>query len=174
MIYLYNLINLIIIMSSNNKLRVELKMKCFIQLARKCIVDNLEEEIGKTDNDELRESLVEKLTEILESDVVFVKPKTTIISVTNLQQKIPTEPVTVRGTPLKLKNMPSGAVYRKFCTSIADMLGYAHDFSDSPFNNLLRNARVYEGIKRLYSSGKIDQEIIDDLVKEAEETESLN
>lgn len=155
--------------SSNNHLRVELKMKCFIQLARKCIVDNLEEEIEKTDNDELREALVEKLTDVLESDLVFNKSKPAVISIVGIQQqKIPSEPVNVRGTPLKLKNMPNSVVYRKFCTSIANILGYSPDFSDSPFNNLVRNTRVYEAIKRLYNSGKMDQEFLDQLVQEAE------
>lgn len=155
--------------SSNIHLRVELKMKCFIQLARKCIVDNIEEEIEKTDNEELREALVEKLTEVLESDLILNNPRPTVLSIVNVsQQRIPTEPVNVRGTPLKLKNMPNSIVYRKFCTSVANILGYAPDFSDSPFNNLVKNTRVYEAIKRLYTSGRIDQESLDQLVQDAE------
>lgn len=154
--------------SSNTHLRVELKMKCFVQLARKCIVDNLEAEIEKTDNEELREALVEKLTEVLESDLVFNKPKPVVLSVVGIQQRVPTEPVNVRGTPLKLKNMPNSVVYRKFCTSVANILGYAPDFSDAPFNNLVRNTRVYEAIKRLYTSGRLDQDALDQLVQEAE------
>lgn len=155
--------------SSNTQLLVELKMKCFVQLARKCIVDNIEEEIGKTDSEEMREALVEKLTEVLESDLVFNKPKPVIISNFNVQQqRIPTEPVNVRGTPLKLKNIPNNIVYRKFCTSIANLLGYSPDFSDAPFNNLVRNTRVYEGIKQLYMSGRMDQGYLDQLVQDAE------
>jgi len=155
--------------SSNINLRVELKMKCFIQLARKCIVDNLEEEIEKTDNEELREALVEKLTEVLENDLVLNKPKPIILTVNDIRpQRIPTEPVNIRGTPLKLKNMPSSIIYRRFCAKIASMLNFAPDFSDAPFNNLARNTRVYEAIKRLYNSGKIDQESLDQLVQESE------
>lgn len=155
--------------SSNTHLRVELKMKCFIQLARKCIVDNIEEEIEKTENEALREALVDKLTEVLESDLVFNKPKPNVLPIINVsQQRIPTEPVNIRGTPLKLKNMPNSVVYRKFCTSISDILGYAPDFSDSPFNNLVKNTRVYEAIRRLYSSGRIDQDTLDQLVQDAE------
>lgn len=154
---------------SNTNLRIELKMKCFIQLARKCIVDNIEEEIEKTDNEEIREALIEKLTEVLESDLVFNKPNPVVLSVVGIQQqRIPTEPVNVRGTPLKLKNMPNNIVYRRFCTNIANILGYAPDFSDSPFNNLVRNTRVYEAIKRLYISGRIDQESLDQMVQDAD------
>jgi hypothetical protein len=138
-------------------------------MARKCIVDSIEEEIEKTDNEELREAFIEKLTDVLESDITFNKPKPTILSVVNVQsQKIPSEPVSVRGTPLKLKNMDN-VTYRKFCTNIADMSGYASDFSDAPFNNIVKNARVYEAIKRLYLSGRIDQELLDNLVKEMED-----
>lgn len=154
--------------SSNTQLRVELKMKCCIQLARKCIVDSIEEEIEKTDG-ELREALIEKLTEVLENDLIIVKSKSTNTSVNyNTQQRVPTEPVNVRGTPLKLKNMTSSMVYRRFCTNIANLLGYTSDFSDAPFNNLVKNTRIYEAIKRLYSSGRIDQELLDQMVREAE------
>ena len=155
--------------SSNTNLKVELKMKCFVQLARKCIVDNLEEEIEKTDDDELREALVEKLTEVLENDIIFDKPRNNTPVVHKPQQRIPTEPVNVRGTPLKLKNMSNSTIYRNFCKSIADLCECAPDFSDTQFSNMVRYTRVYEAIKRLYNSGKIDQDTLDQLVKEAEE-----
>lgn len=153
--------------SSKTHLRVDLKMKCFIQLARKCIVDNLEEEIEKTDNEELKEALIEKLTDVLECDLIInkIRPNPT----THISQRIPNEPVSVRGTPLKLKNMSNNIVYRKFCTAIANSGGYAPDFSDAPFNNLLKNTRVYEAIRRLFTSGNIDQEALDKIVQEAEE-----
>jgi len=158
--------------SSNIQLRVDLKMKCFIQLARKCIVDNIEEEIEKTDNDEIREALIEKLTMILEGDIIFTKPsynnRNTSRVNTSSSQRIPSEPVNVRGTPLKLKNMSNNIIYHKFCSNIAKLSGYAPDFSDSPFNNLVKNTRVYEAIKRLYASGLIDQNDLDQLVNDAE------
>ncbi len=158
--------------SSNTNLRVDLKMKCFIQLARKCIVDNLEEEIEKTDNEEMKEALIEKLTDVLENDLIISKRKNNIVILSSFQQKkSPVEPVNVRGTPLKLKNMSSNTVYRKFCTNIANMLGYQSDFSDAPFYNYTKNNRVYEAIKVLYSSGKIDQESLDQLVTDAESEE---
>lgn len=155
--------------SSNVQLRVDNKMKYFIQLARKCIVDSLEEEIEKTENEEMREALSLKLTEVLENDLIInkIKPRTNF----NVQyQRPPSDPVHVRGTSLKLKNI-NNVAYKKFCNSIADILGYLADFSDAPFNNLSKNARVYEAIKRLYSSGRMDQEYLDQLIQDAESTE---
>lgn len=158
--------------SSNIQLKVDNKMKCFIQLARKTIVDLLEEEIEKTDNEELRSALTDKVTEVLECDLVVYRPKQVVISVLNINQKLPKEPVTVKGTPLKVKNMSNPLVYRNFCASVANLANYAPDFSDSPFSNYNRNSRVYEAIKRLYTSGRIDQETLDTLVQEAEDSET--
>lgn len=155
-------------MNSNINLRVDLKMKCFIQLARKCIVDNIEEEIEKTDNEDLRKALIDKLTEVLENELILQKPKTVnLSSISAPVKKIPVEPVNVKGTPMFLKNMNINA-YRNFCKNISDTMGYEADFSDAPFNNLPRNSRIYVAIKKLYSSGKIDQESLDNLVLEAE------
>lgn len=154
---------------STSTLRVDLKMKCFIQLARKCLVDNLEEEIEKTENPEIKESLIEKLTEVLECDIIFSRPRVyNNVNDYNQRKKIPNEPVNVRGTPLKLRNMSNTVIYRKFSASIANILGYTPDFSDAPFSNIARNNRVYEAIKLLYKSGKMDQEQLDCLVTEAE------
>jgi hypothetical protein len=155
--------------SSNIQLRVDNKMKYFIQLARKCILDSLEEEIEKTENEELREALSLKLTEVLENDLIINKsrPRHNF----NVQyQRIPTDPVYVRGTSLKLKNVNNTA-YKKFCNTIADIMGYTPDFSDSPFNNIPKNARVYEALKKLYSSGRMDQEYLDQLIQDAESSE---
>ena len=152
--------------SSNINLRVDLKMKCFVQLARKCIVDNIEAEIDKTDNEEMRQALVTKLTEVLENDLIFTKPKNIVVSLQHI--RTPTEPVSVRNTPLKLKNMSNSLVYKRFCASVASLLGCNVDYSDTTFGNLPKNARVYEGIKRLYSSGRLDQESLDQLVSDAE------
>ena len=154
-------------MASNIQLKVDNKMKCFIQLARKTIIDHLEEEIEKTENNDLRLALTDKITEVLEGDLIISKPKQVIVSIV---QKLPKEPVTVKGTPLKVKNMSNPIVYRKFCTLIADQLNYAPDFSDSPFSNYNKNARVYEAIKRLYTSGRIDQELLNDIIQDAEKT----
>jgi len=153
--------------SSNSHLLIQEKMKFLVQLARKCVIDNIEDEIAKAESEDIRSAYVDKLTEILESELVFNKPKTYVITVKH--QGVPSEPVNVRGTSLKLKNMTNNVVYRKFCTSIANVLGYASDFSDAPFGNLPRNTRVYEAIKKLYSSGRLDQESLDQLVQEAEE-----
>lgn len=150
--------------SSNIHLRIENRMKCFIELARECIINNIEEEIEKVNDPDLKNAFRNKLTEVLESDILITRPKSVVIL---SAPKILTEPVNIRHTPLKLKNM-SNSVYRKFCSNIATMSGYAPDFSDAPFNNLSRNTRVYEAIKRLYNSGKITQEIIDQMVAEVE------
>ena len=40
-------------------------------------------------------------------------------------------------------------------------------FTDWVFNNFVKNKRVYEAIKRLYSSGQLDQEKLDNLVQKA-------
>lgn len=151
----------------NVQLRVDIKMKCIIQLARKCIVDNLEQEIEKNNiNDEYRDALIEKLTEILEGELVINKAKSVVVPVN--AKRIPVDPVNIRGTPLKLKIMPDNAVYRRFCTNVANVLGYSSDFSDAPFNNLMKNTRVYEALKYLHVSGQLDQDKLDQMVKTAE------
>lgn len=150
---------------SNINLRVDLKIKCFIQLAKKLIVDNIENELAKADTDEMKDALIIKLGEILESDIKFVKTPV----YTHYQERIPpSEPVRVRGTQLRLKNISTVSKYRVFCKKIADKLKYASDFSDAPFNTLPRNARIYEALKLLYHEKDFTQEDLDKIVEECE------
>lgn len=150
---------------SNINLRVDLKIKCFIQLAKKLVVDSIETEIAKTDNEEMKDALINKLGEILESDIKFIK---TQMYNTYQQRTPPSVPVLVRGTHLKLKNISSVPKYRAFCTKIADMLNYASDFSNAPFNNLPKNARIYEALKTLSRERNLTQEELDKIVEECE------
>jgi len=160
--------------SSSVSKQVNIKMRSIIQLARECIVDKLNEEIKKAgDDEELRNALIKKQNDVLElemeyNDNTFIKIKTMY----KQPVKIPSEPVIVRGTPLKLMNMTNNMAYRKLCANVAALMGFQPDFSDAPFNNLVKNTRVYEAIRRGYKAGRIDQDFLDQLVNEAEEEAS--
>jgi hypothetical protein len=143
--------------SSNIKLSIDLKLKCFMHLAKKDIVDNIEQEIEKNDNEELRIAFIEMLNDVLNSELYLSKPKF---------NKLPNEPVKIKGTPLKLQVMTNTTEFHNFCATIAKLSGYKSDFSDAPFNNLSKNARIYEAIRKLYISGNITQDILDDIVRQ--------
>ena len=64
--------------------------------------------------------------------------------------------------------MQDNIVNKRFCSNIANMLGYASDFSDAPFNHLMKNTRIYEAIKYLYMSDQLDQDKLNQMVKDAE------
>ena len=150
---------------SSVALCVNLKMKGFIQDAKKVIIEKIESELDKTDNIEMKNALVEKWKEALENDLKLVKnrePRETF------QRAPPVEPVKVRGTRLLLKNINDANNYRKFCTTIATKLNYNSDFSDSPYCYRPKNARVYEAIKELYKTKNLTQEELDKIVEESE------
>lgn len=151
--------------ASNINLKIELRMKCFIQLARKSLIDNIESELSNTSNEEMRDALITKLTEVLKSDLRLVTSSGMVSTRTP-----PTEPVRVRGTRLRLKNIQDVNNYRKFCIAIADKLGYTSDFADSPFNTLPRNARIYEALKILFHEHNLTQMDLDKIVEECEDS----
>jgi hypothetical protein len=149
------------IVPSNITIKIDNILKDILKDARKLVINRIKEEVSNNENKELNDALINKLTDILESDLRFVKQSYTREVVRN---NPPTEPVKVRGTKLKLKNINNPTEYRKFCTIIAEQLGYLQDFTNSPFSNLPRNSRIYEAIRILHKDKNLTQEELDNLV----------
>lgn len=148
-------------MSSNIRFKVESIMKASIITAKRKIVDEIESQRDLTENQELKKALSLKINEVCTSNLILMKQR-------NITFPVRKEPVKVKNTPLFLKNMSSIA-FKKLCEYIAELLECSPNFSDPSFGNLPQNSRVYEAIRRLYSSGRIHQEMLDELTDKAEE-----
>lgn len=61
-------------MSSIVNQKVKAKMKCLMQLAKDSVIDNLEVEIEKCTNDEIRDAYISELNEVYRSELKFFKP----------------------------------------------------------------------------------------------------
>lgn len=137
--------------------------KCLLNY-KQSIINNFNEEIKNTDDNELKEMLILKLSDIIESDIKIIKINN------NLPSKCPTNPVHIRGTNLYLKNMTDINVYKKFCLYISNTLGFLPDFSDSQFSYLPITARIYEAIKILHFSFNLTQKELNKIVTHCENT----
>lgn len=148
------------------------KVKDCLISSRKYIISEFEKEIKNAEgNDFLKEKLIVKLSDIIESDLRLIKVNNKHhTSTLNFNSKCPIAPVNIRGTNLYLKNISNVNDYKKFCKKISDMLGFNSDFSDSPFNHLPKNSRIYEAIKILHCNHNLVQKNLDKLVKECEES----
>lgn len=155
-------------MSSSVNIKVDTKMKSILQLAKKTIIDNIELEIEKAEDEEVRETFINRLTFVLEGELKIIKNNNSSPFKTFGKKNIPTAPVKVRGTNLYLKNMANSDSYNKFCTDIANKLGYESDFSNAPFAHIPKNNRVYEAIKILHFQQGLSQHDLDMLVIESE------
>lgn len=144
---------------------VNLKLKGIIQEAKTVIIDKIETERNKATSEEMKEAFAEKWAEAIDGELKLV-PKQTPRE--PFQHSPPTEPVYVRGTRLFLKNIKDANNYRKFCNTIAERLSYTPDFSNAPFYNRPKNARVYEAIKQLYKDQGLTQEELDKIVADCE------
>jgi hypothetical protein len=148
-------------MTNNIRFKVESIMKSCINNAKRNIVDEIETQVGATENQELKEALSLKINEVWTSNLVLMKQR-------SINFPIRKEPIKVKNTPLYLRNVSSVA-FKKLCELIASLLDCSPDFSDPMFGNLTQNSRVYEAIRRLYTAGNIHQELLDELTDKAEE-----
>lgn len=123
------------------------------------IIKALESKKQQTTDPEIREQLSIKIGDIIGSEVIFVKPR--------VLRNAPSEPVRVKETSLYLKNI-SPQAYKRLCISISKLLRCKSDFTDTTFGSFPKNSRIYEAIRRLDASGKIDQDLLDKLTEEAE------
>jgi hypothetical protein len=151
-------------MSNTLKYLIDDIMRSCFNNAKRSIIDNLELEMSKTRNPELKELLAAKSDEIINS-VIYVRPRVAV--------NYSNERFKVNGTPLYVDKLPQNA-FIKFKTAIANLLACKPDFSDHPrIGDLQPTARVYGAIKILHDRGEMDQQSLDELVDEAKNTKEV-